>query len=118
MPETSTTVAEAHRRNVLYLPPSDIDRVPPGDLIGSLIRRIENVEHLRPGMMRTPERISQSWTELFSGYNWHKEDIERMLTTFDGEEYDEMVILDNIEFYSTCEHHWLPFSGVAHVAYI
>lgn len=62
----------------------------------------------------TPYRVSKAWREMTKGYH---EKIESMATTFD-EKCDEMVILKNIEFSSSCEHHMLPFSGFAHVAYI
>lgn len=73
---------------------------------------------LREGLIGTPKRVLKAYGELFSGYEWTDADIEEMLTTFDGEKHDEMVILKEIEFASTCEHHMLPFLGVAHVAYI
>lgn len=71
----------------------------------------------RPGLEDTPNRVYESHKKLFSGYNWTDEDIQKMLTLFD-EPCDEMVVLANIEFYSTCEHHLLPFIGTAHIAYI
>lgn len=66
-------------------------------------------------MIKTPERVVRSWNELFGGY---KEDPASVFTVFDPDEYDEMVLLKDIEFYSTCAHHWLPFLGKAHIAYI
>ena len=69
----------------------------------------------REGLVDTPRRVVESWRELYSGY---KADIASMMTTFDKEQYDQMVVLQNIEFFSTCEHHMLPFTGIAHVAYI
>ena len=70
----------------------------------------------REGLERTPERVIESWDEIFSGYNQSAADI--LDATFNGEEYDGIVLLKNIEFASTCEHHLQPFNGVAHVAYI
>lgn len=69
----------------------------------------------REGLLETPDRIVRSWKHLFSGYNKDPADI---LTVFDAEGYDQMVLLKEITFYSSCEHHWLPFIGKAHVAYI
>ena len=64
----------------------------------------------------TPARVADAWEEMLSGYALKVEDV---LKAFDNDsEYDEMVLARNIEFYSTCEHHMLPFYGVAHVAYI
>ncbi len=70
----------------------------------------------REGLKRTPQRVIESWDEIFSGY---KEDAKDILdATFNGEGYDGIVLLRDIEFHSTCEHHLQPFSGRAHVAYI
>lgn len=69
----------------------------------------------REGLIDTPDRIVRSWKHLFSGYGKDPADI---LTVFDAEGYDQMVLLKDITFYSQCEHHWLPFIGKAHVAYI
>lgn len=69
----------------------------------------------REGLKDTPERVIRSYEKIFAGYQQNAEDF---LTTFDSEGYDEMIICKDIEFYSTCEHHMLPFFGTAHVAYI
>jgi len=69
----------------------------------------------RDGLQETPKRVVKSWNELFSGYDRSPREV---LTTFDNGSYDQIVLLDNIEMYSTCEHHMLPFTGRAHVAYI
>ncbi len=69
----------------------------------------------REGLRQTPERVAQAYQELFSGYGQKPEDV---LTVFDGEDYDEMIVAKNIEFYSMCEHHMLAFFGKAHVGYI
>ena len=69
----------------------------------------------REGLVQTPNRIIRSFDELYSGY---KKDPADIMTVFKGESYDEIVLLKNIEMYSMCEHHMLPFFGKAHVAYI
>lgn len=69
----------------------------------------------REGLADTPKRVAKSWSELYSGYNVKPESV---LTTFEDGACDEMVILKDIEFYSTCEHHMLPFHGKAHIGYI
>lgn len=69
----------------------------------------------REGLRETPKRVVKSWKELYSGYDKNPEDV---MTVFDSDGYDEIVLLDNIELYSMCEHHMLPFYGKAHVAYI
>ena len=70
----------------------------------------------REGLQDTPHRVIDSWDEIFSGYKSNAEDI--LEATFNAEGYDGIVLLSNIEFHSTCEHHLQPFSGRAHVAYI
>src|SRR5262249_41615024 len=70
----------------------------------------------REGLQQTPARIIRSWNELFSGYSRRAEDV--LITQFHAEQYQEMVLLRDVEFYSTCEHHMLPFSGEAHIAYL
>ena len=69
----------------------------------------------RDGLLDTPERVARAWGELVGGYG---RDAEELLgTTFDIA-HDEMVLVKDIEVVSLCEHHLLPFTGVAHVAYI
>lgn len=70
---------------------------------------------MREGLIETPVRVVRSWKELYSGYNKNPADI---LKVFEDGACDEMVLLKNIEFYSMCEHHLLPFFGKAHIAYI
>jgi GTP cyclohydrolase IA len=70
----------------------------------------------REGLLDTPKRVVKSYSTLFGGYGQKPADI--LKTTFAGDGYDQIVLLDNIEFFSTCEHHLLPFFGKAHVAYI
>ena len=69
----------------------------------------------REGLTETPTRVIKSYEQLFSGY---KDAAEKHLKVFEEDSCDEMVILKNIEFYSTCEHHFLPFYGKAHIGYI
>lgn len=69
----------------------------------------------REGLLETPERVAKSFEKLYGGY---REDPKKIITVFENEGYDEMVIAKDIEFYSMCEHHMLPFFGKAHVGYI
>ncbi|MFD7917668.1 GTP cyclohydrolase I FolE [Streptomyces sp. NPDC059740] len=69
----------------------------------------------REGLLETPARVARAYREIFAGL-WQKpEDV--LTTTFDIG-HDEMVLVRDIEVYSTCEHHLVPFRGVAHVGYI
>ncbi|HDT11426.1 MAG TPA: GTP cyclohydrolase I FolE [bacterium] len=69
----------------------------------------------RPGIKRTPERVADMFREILGGT---EENPAEHLTVMHGEKHDEMVLIKNIPLYSMCEHHLLPFAGVAHVAYI
>ncbi len=70
----------------------------------------------RDGLQKTPARVSRMYAELLSGYYTDPQAVVNN-AIFDVQ-YDEMVIVRDIEFYSLCEHHMLPFIGRAHVAYI
>lgn len=69
----------------------------------------------RPGLKDTPRRVARMYKEMFSGL--HSDPARHLRTTF-PETYDEIVLVRDIRFTSMCEHHLLPFSGTAHVAYI
>jgi GTP cyclohydrolase I len=87
----------------------------------NIVRMIQYIgdDPLRSGMLETPARVVKSWKEIFAGYDQSPKDVFK---TFDDEREDfkfgGLVYLKNIEFYSTCEHHWLPFLGTAFIAYI
>jgi len=70
----------------------------------------------REGLRDTPKRVVKSWAELYSGYDEERR-LDEIITVF-TEDCDEMVVLKDIEFYSTCEHHMQPFIGKAHIAYV
>lgn len=70
----------------------------------------------RPGLQRTPERVARMYEELLDGYRQNPEIL--LNGALFEEDYDEMVVVRDIEFYSLCEHHLLPFLGRAHVAYL
>jgi GTP cyclohydrolase IA len=70
----------------------------------------------REGLKRTPERVARMYAELFSGYK--ADPIAVVNDAIFDVKYDEMVIVRDVEFYSLCEHHMLPFMGRVHVAYI
>jgi GTP cyclohydrolase I len=69
----------------------------------------------RAGIKETPERVAKMYSEIFAGLETPTEEI---LKAIEGESHDEMVLLKDIPFYSMCEHHFLPFIGKVHVAYI
>ena len=88
------------------------------DLIKTAVKMIlkaigENPD--RPGLIDTPARVAKMYAEMFSGI--HGDPGKHLRVTF-PENYDEMVIVKDIPFTSMCEHHLLPFTGVAHIAYI
>jgi GTP cyclohydrolase I len=69
----------------------------------------------REGLIGTPGRVVRAWSELFAGYD---ADPAKLLKTFDAGGCNQIVLLRDIEMFSMCEHHLLPFFGRAHVAYI
>ncbi|MGA0065694.1 MAG: GTP cyclohydrolase I FolE [Candidatus Nanopelagicales bacterium] len=69
----------------------------------------------REGLLDTPARVARAYEEIFAGMRLTAEDV--LTTTFDLG-HDELIIVRDIEIYSTCEHHLVPFHGVAHVGYI
>lgn len=69
----------------------------------------------REGLRRTPNRVARMYAELFSGIG---DDPKKYVQQVFKEEYDEIVLLKDIPFYSMCEHHLLPFIGHAHVGYV
>jgi len=84
---------------------------------------VENIRRLleyigedpeRDGLKETPERVLNSYEKLYEGYSQNADDLVKVF----NQKCDEIILLKNIEFYSTCEHHMLPFFGKAHIAYI
>lgn len=69
----------------------------------------------RDGLAQTPARVARAMAEQFAGLGQRASDV--LTTVFDAD-HDEMIIVKDIEIYSTCEHHLVPFHGVAHVGYI
>lgn len=95
--------------------PAQIDIVSTKALIAELLKAVgEDPE--REGLRNTPDRVARMYTELLSGYHTDPEKI--INGALFNINYDEMVLVRDIEFYSLCEHHMLPFLGRAHVAYL
>ena len=69
----------------------------------------------RPGLRDTPDRVARAYAETFAGL-W-QDPYDVLATTFD-EDHDELVLVKDIPMYSTCEHHLVPFHGLAHIGYI
>ena len=69
----------------------------------------------REGLRETPQRVAKSFEKLFEGYG---KDPKDLVTVFDNEGYSEMVVARDIDFYSLCEHHMLPFYGKVYVGYV
>jgi GTP cyclohydrolase IA len=93
--------------------PDSADPIAP--LVHSLLVEIGE-DPARPGLVRTPSRVARSLRFLMSGYALNLEDL--INGAIFEEPYSEMVVVRDIEVYSLCEHHLLPFFGKAHVAYI
>lgn len=103
--------------------PSDAAPLPPADQVD--VPRIERAvreillavgeDPDREGLAKTPNRVARAYGELLAGL---REDPRQHLRTVFNERYDEVVMLRDIEFHSLCEHHLLPFTGRAHVAYL
>jgi len=94
------------------LPPYDHDRA--AAAIRELLIAVGE-DPDREGLKETPARVARAYAELLSGMRMEAEDV--LTTTFDLA-HDELILVRDIELWSLCEHHLVPFSGVAHVAYI
>jgi GTP cyclohydrolase I len=84
-------------------------------LVEQLLKELGEDPH-REGLARTPERVAKAMQYLTSGYAQNVDEI--LNGALFVEEYDEMVVVKDIDFFSMCEHHLLPFVGKAHVAYM
>lgn len=87
----------------------------PLKVVRSLIKMIGD-DPDREGVVDTPDRVVRSWSEIFGGYKMDPSEV--LKTTFDAEGYNQMIICKDIEMFSTCEHHMIPFFGVVHIGYV
>src|SRR5579875_3599706 len=94
---------------------TDLEQVSTQELYREILRRFDE-DPSRDGLIRTPERVERAMSFLTKGYREDPAEILRG-ALFDVD-YDEMVIVKDIEMFSLCEHHMLPFFGKVHVAYI
>ncbi len=94
------------------LPDVDLDRI--ASAVHEILEAIGE-EPAREGLRETPQRVARMYAELFAGL--HQDPGVYLKAAF-TEQYDELVVLRDIAFYSMCEHHLMPFIGVAHIAYL
>lgn len=94
---------------------STIDQDVIRDSVSKILKAVGEDPH-REGLEKTPERVARMYEELLAGYR--VDPVAMVNDAIFEVTYDEMVIVRDIEFYSLCEHHMLPFMGRAHVAYI
>lgn len=94
--------------------PQPVDEAAAEDSVATILRFIGE-DPDRDGLLDTPARVVRAWREMTAGYA--EDPAEILGTTFD-EACDEVVVLSGISFYSTCEHHMLPFYGRASVGYL
>jgi GTP cyclohydrolase IA len=110
-----------HNRHTHLVPPGDgsassreVDLPVIEEAVRTILRAVGE-DPDRPGLLDTPRRVARMYKEMFAGL--HHDPARHLKVTF-PEEYDELVLVRDIRFTSMCEHHLLPFSGVAHVAYL
>ena len=97
----------------LFTDEIDLERIT--DAVNTILESVGE-DPKREGLVRTPERVANAYNELLSGYR--TDPIEILNDAIFDVTYDEMVLVRDIEFYSLCEHHMLPFIGRTHVAYL
>jgi GTP cyclohydrolase I len=108
------SVVPAEPEDVLLRPAGGVDLDRAAAAVRELLLAVGE-DPDRPGLKETPGRVARSYAEIFAGLWQDPGDI--LATTFD-EDHDEFVLVKDIPMYSTCEHHLVPFHGVAHIGYI
>ena len=94
---------------------SEVASTPLHEAVQTILTQIGE-DPQRQGLLKTPDRVARMYDELTAGYR--TDPVKLINGALFDVEYDEMVLVKNIEYYSMCEHHMLPFFGHAHVAYI
>lgn len=110
-PDVPPDASDAHPR---HMPPAPVD-IPRIERAVREILIAVGEDPDREGLLRTPNRVARAYAELMAGL---PVDPKQHLKTVFHERYDEVVLLRDIQFHSLCEHHLLPFTGRAHVAYL
>ena len=111
----NTRITEDDDNNVIRVDYNDASLKKLEESVVDILKEIGE-DPKREGLIRTPNRVAKSYRFLTKGYD---EDVEKLLNNaIFNEHYDEMVIVKDIDFYSLCEHHMLPFFGKCHIAYI
>ncbi len=105
---------DEHKNKGYIIFPWENNTLDDHDIVTRMIEAIGESPN-REGLIDTPKRVVKSWKKIFGGYS---QTAEEVLQTAFTEEYDQMIVCKDIEFYSTCEHHMLPFYGKAHIGYI
>ena len=108
-------MSKPRKRSKVSKPRSDLAGVPFPDLVAEMIRRLGD-DPEREGMRKTPERVAEAMAFLTKGYAEKPEAV--LDDALFEESHQNMVLVKDIEVYSMCEHHLLPFFGKAHVAYV
>jgi len=106
---------EVHKNDLNENIATNLDIEVAKKIIFDLLKAVGEDPH-REGLKNTPDRVARMYTELLNGYS--EEPARIINNALFHVNYDEMVLVRDIEFYSLCEHHMLPFLGRAHVAYI
>jgi GTP cyclohydrolase I len=104
----------SHEAEPLLRPAPGVDQERAAAAVRELLRAVGE-DPDRPGLRDTPGRVARAYAETFAGL-W--QDPGEVLSTVFDEDHDEFVLVKDIPMYSTCEHHLVPFHGVAHLGYI
>jgi GTP cyclohydrolase I len=114
-PQTEMDEQVRNNQIILAVEPKELKQARIEAAVQEILRDIGE-DPQREGLLKTPDRVARMFEELTAGYHV---DTEKLINgAIFNVDYDEMVVVKDIDFYSMCEHHMLPFYGRAHVAYI